>query len=128
MTSCFNCFQSLPEDVAEAIRPVYERLSNRTLLSRCLHGWTQNDNECFHSVLWNLCPKVKWAGYKTVNTCLALAVQTFNKGASTNTDLLKKMDIIPSKSVEDYVEKTDIQRVKHASRKSSVREKAEENR
>ncbi|KAL8606449.1 hypothetical protein ACOMHN_015538 [Nucella lapillus] len=115
--------KSWPLDVAEAIRPVYERLSDRTLLSRCLHGWTQNDNECFHSLLWNLCPKVRWAGHRTVQTSLALAVQTFNKGASTCTDFLKKIDITPSQSVIDSVERRDIQRVKDASRKSSVREK-----
>ncbi|KAL8610518.1 hypothetical protein ACOMHN_060438 [Nucella lapillus] len=115
--------KSLLLDVAEAIRPVYERLSDMTLLSRCLHGRTQNDNECFHSLLWNLCPKVRWAGHRTVQTSLALAVQTFNKGASTCTDFLKKIDITPSQSVIDSVERRDIQRVKDASRKSSVREK-----
>ncbi|KAL8622936.1 hypothetical protein ACOMHN_027057 [Nucella lapillus] len=38
-------------------------------------------------------------------------------------DFLKKIDITPSQSVIDSVERRDIQRVKDASRKSSVREK-----
>ena len=46
-------------------------------------------------------PKVQCAGFRTLETCLALAEQKLNKGASANTDLFKKMDITPSKSVDE---------------------------
>ena len=115
--------KALPADVAEAIKPIYERLSNRTLLAKCLEGWTQNNNECFHSLLWSLCPKVKWASLKTVETCLALAVQRFNRGSSANLALLKKIEITPAKGVGAYAEQQDIVRVKAATRKSSNKQK-----
>ena len=115
--------KSLPADVAAAIRPLYVRLSDRTLLTRCLHGWTQNDNECFHSGLWSLCSKTKWAGLATVEMCLALAVQQFNKGASAHLDLLRKVDITPSRALEEYCEKKDVKRMQHSSRNSTLKEK-----
>lgn len=36
---------SLPEAVAEEILPNFEALSDESLLSKCLHGGTQNQNE-----------------------------------------------------------------------------------
>ena len=45
------------EDIAPLLKPVYERLSNRELLSKCLLGKTQNNNESFH-IIWCKCKKV----------------------------------------------------------------------
>lgn len=115
--------KALPADVAQAIRPVYERLSDRSLLAKCIDGLTQNSNESFHSLLWSICPKVRWACLRTVDTCLGLAVQQFNKGTTATVDVLEKIEITPTKAVVDYAENQDTLRVRTASRKSSNKEK-----
>ena len=40
-----NDHQPLPEDVAEAVRPICTDLNNEKLLERCVGGFTQNSNE-----------------------------------------------------------------------------------
>lgn len=44
-TADYSHQHPLSEAVADAILPVFESLSDRQLLSRCLHGGTQNRNE-----------------------------------------------------------------------------------
>ena len=58
-----------------------------------------------------------------MDTCLGLAVQQFNKGATTIVDVLEKIEITPTKAVVDYAENQDTLRVRTASRKSSNKEK-----
>ena len=53
----FNHDNSLPLPVAEAIRPIFENLSNEKLLEACLHGGTQNQNESFSSLNWQRATK-----------------------------------------------------------------------
>ena len=50
-TSSYQHDHQIPEAVADAIYPSFESLSDETLLSRCLHGGTQNHNEAVNSPL-----------------------------------------------------------------------------
>lgn len=72
---------NLPKDVARALLPVYERLSERKLLERCFRGKTQNSNESFHSVIWNLVPKERHSSLFAVEAAVAEAVLHFNTGS-----------------------------------------------
>lgn len=72
---------NLPKDVARALLPVYERLSETKLLERCLRGKTQNSNESFHSVIWNLVPKERHSSLFAVEAAVAEAVLRFNTGS-----------------------------------------------
>ena len=42
----------LPLDVIAKVKPVYQRLSEEELLSKCLHGKTQNQNESLNGMIW----------------------------------------------------------------------------
>ena len=44
-TSDYQHDHPVPETVADVIHPTFEALSDESLLSRCLHGGTQNQNE-----------------------------------------------------------------------------------
>ncbi|KAL8578549.1 hypothetical protein ACOMHN_028821 [Nucella lapillus] len=112
--------RSLPASVAQALKPIYERLGDPQLL-RCLAGKTQNSNESFHSVLWSLCPKERWGNLRTVDTALAIAVQRFNKGASALQDVM--LELVTGSTVEDFALKEDTARVRKATKKSSDKEK-----
>ena len=54
---------SLPEAVLEEIKPIFRDLSDSALLTKCLHGHTQNPNESFNNCIWVRIPK-------TVFVCL----------------------------------------------------------
>ncbi|XP_070379643.1 uncharacterized protein [Dermacentor albipictus] len=71
---------NLPGYVAEAMLPVYQRLSEPSLLQQCLGAKTQNASESFHSVLWSLMPKEQHASLIAVETALNDAVMRYNAG------------------------------------------------
>ncbi|GFO45971.1 hypothetical protein PoB_007247600 [Plakobranchus ocellatus] len=50
--------------MAEAVRPVYERLMTDALLSCCLSGMTQNAYESLLAQIWQHCPKHLFVGRK----------------------------------------------------------------
>ncbi|KAH7940305.1 hypothetical protein HPB52_023019 [Rhipicephalus sanguineus] len=98
---------NLPEYVAEALLPVYTRLSDRKLLERCQRGKTQNSNESLHSVIWSLVPKTKHASLFTVETAVAEAVARFNAGKKRASEaILKELHLSQgSTDVERCLEK-----------------------
>ena len=84
------------EPIVHLLKPIYARLGSRTLLERCIDGYTQNANESLHSVVWKFCPKVVFLGKHGVETACALAVSTFNDGASSLLEIAKKLGLEPS--------------------------------
>ena len=70
----------LPGAVVELLEPLFEELSNADLLVKCLHGKTQNPNECLNKVIWSCCPKEMWASYKTVQQAVYAVVAQYNDG------------------------------------------------
>ena len=70
----------LPKAVVELLEPIYEELSDPKLLSKCLHGKTQNPNECLNKLIWSRCPKKIWVSLKTVEQASYAAVAHFNDG------------------------------------------------
>ena len=70
----------LSQEVFKAIKPVYDDLSRDELLNRCLEGFTQNSNESFNAVVWNLAPKAYSSGKKVLNIATDIAVCNFNEG------------------------------------------------
>ncbi|XP_077503578.1 uncharacterized protein LOC144114016 [Amblyomma americanum] len=82
---------SLPSDVAEALLPVYSRVSEKSLLQRCIRGKTQNSNESFHSIIWTLIHKERHSSLFAVEAATAEAVLRFNAGCKhTATAILQE--------------------------------------
>ncbi|XP_071479563.1 uncharacterized protein [Diadema antillarum] len=50
----------------EPLLPVLQGLSDESLLSRCLPGYTHNQNEAFNQLIWKRCPKHVWRTAKVV--------------------------------------------------------------
>lgn len=73
---------SLPEAVAEEILPTFEALSDGSLLSKRLHGVTQNQNEALNGMIWQRATKETHSSLLTVELATFLAVSVFNDGAS----------------------------------------------
>lgn len=86
--------RNLPPHVCLALRPVYERLSDKKLLERCQRGKTQNSNESLHSMIWALAPKERHASLFAVEAAVAEAVMKFNAGnARTSEGILGELGL-----------------------------------
>ena len=68
------------------LMPIYKRLSEDQLLSRCVSGKTQNANECLHSLIWARCAKDHFASRKRVQFAVTTAAREFNFGAAASQD------------------------------------------
>ena len=61
-TNDYKPGKGLPRDVVEEVKPVFARLSEDSLLERCLDGKTQNQNESLNGMIWDLVPKEVFVG------------------------------------------------------------------
>lgn len=72
------------KDIAQRLLPIYKKMADRQLLSRCLSGKTQNANESLHSVIWSRCQKDKFSSRDKVEVAILLGVGMFNMGATAS--------------------------------------------
>lgn len=91
----FEHKNSIPEAVMEAIKPTYKDLAHPDLLSKCLHGRTQNPNESFNNIIWTRVPKNVFVGIKTLKWGVNDAVLTFNDGNMGRIRVLMYLNIVP---------------------------------
>ena len=64
-------------------------LSSDQLLTKCLHGRTQNVNEALNQLIWKKCPKDVFVERFTLEVGVFSAVINFNNGATGIIDVLK---------------------------------------
>lgn len=110
-TQKFKPGPGLPLTVIADVKPIFARLSQDTLLMKCLHGKTQNQNESFNKMIWDRVPKATYVGRDLFELGVYDAVGSFNMGASSSLEILKKVKIDPGKYTTAGCEKIDISRV-----------------
>ena len=109
----------IPPRLAKHIKPIFERLCNRSLLERCVMGATQNQNESFNSVVWLRCSKTDFSSPATVKLAVNLAVLTFNRGMSSLTSVLGRLGIQLGPLGLRCLESKDADRIQRAASKAS---------
>ena len=113
----------LPKAIFEVIKPLYIRLTDKALLRRCLRGATQNQNECFNGLVWQISPKTSFCGAVVVEFAAAFATSWFNDGAVAVHRILEEMHLEPGSFTEGALRVLDQSRAYHAARKASEAEK-----
>ncbi|KAH7943390.1 hypothetical protein HPB52_007793 [Rhipicephalus sanguineus] len=114
---------NLPKEVAEAMLPVYTRLSEKALLQRCQQGKTQNSNESLHSVIWSLASKEQHASLFAVEAAAAEAVLRFNTGnLNASAAILQQLDINISSSASLKAREKDRRRTASSNKKREASE------
>jgi len=83
----------LDATVAKYIFPIFEDLSRKDLLERCLGGHTQNANESFNATVWRLAPKHLHCGRKIIEIAAWIAAGIFNEGYLSVLRIMSSMDI-----------------------------------
>ncbi|GFU89254.1 uncharacterized protein TNCV_2549751 [Trichonephila clavipes] len=71
-------YKGLSNEVLNMIKPTYLELCTKELLTKCLHGKTQNSNECLNGVIWQRVPKEVFVCLKTLKSGALDAVIQFN--------------------------------------------------
>ncbi|GFW62453.1 uncharacterized protein LOC101238613 [Trichonephila clavipes] len=72
--------QGRPNKIINQMKPTYLKLCDETLLKKCLHGKTQNCNESYNNILWNIVPKNIFIGLETFRLGALLALILYNSG------------------------------------------------
>lgn len=114
---------SLPEAVMEAIKPVFQALSSPDLLSKCLHGRTQNTNESLNQLIWCRCPKTTFVGADSVKIAANDAVAYYNDGNTARKSVLEELGITPGVFCDIALSRLDKERVDKAEFSSSAESK-----
>ncbi|GFX36987.1 uncharacterized protein TNCV_1174891 [Trichonephila clavipes] len=73
-------YKGLSNEVLNMIKPTYLELCTKELLTKCLHGKTQNSNECLNGVIWQRVPKEVFMCLKTLKSGALDDVIQFNDG------------------------------------------------
>ena len=70
----------MPLDIVMKLKPIFAELSDESLMEKCLHGKTQNQNESFNSMIWDRIPKTRYVSLTQLELEVYDAVAHFNIG------------------------------------------------
>lgn len=118
-------YRALPENVLNAIKPIYENLSQDVLLEQYIDDFTQNNNESFHNIIWKIAPKNIYSGTIAVELAAYITTCTFNEGARSLLQILKAMQVQIGTYAHAYVTAEDENRIIQAEMSTSSSTKEE---
>ena len=87
--------------VVAKVKPIYTRLSEVSLIKKCLHGKTQNQNEVLNGMIWNRIPKEVFVGRNLLEFGMFDAISHFNIGSKTIIQLFAQLNIPIGKYTEE---------------------------
>lgn len=108
----------------ELLEPVFRRLSDESLLRRCLPGFSQNNNESINSLVWARAPKHKFHGPQRVEMAAMGAILQFNEGASSKHLVMENAGISCGEHSVTGSAQKDKKRVDNAKFKASKKQKS----
>ncbi|KYN21800.1 Cytochrome b [Trachymyrmex cornetzi] len=109
-------YTALPQDVIEAIQPIYQDLSKDSLLQRCVGGFTQNNNESLNQLIWKISPKSISGTSTIVEIAAYVASGVFNEGAFAFLQFMQDMNIGMGPSSHEWARATDTERIDRANK------------
>ena len=71
---------NIPKAIREHLQPIFSDLSSHNLLSKCLHGLTQNVDEALNNIIWKKCPKRSFVQRNILEIATYSALIEFNDG------------------------------------------------
>lgn len=104
----------LPSEIMSAIKPVFQDLTNNSLLEKCSLGKTQNPNESFNNSVWTILPKRTFVGMNTLKFGVYQAVNNFNIGNIAKCEVLNYLQLDPGEHMLTAMEALDSDRVRQS--------------
>ena len=105
------------------MKPIYQRLSEDSLLQKCLDGKTQNQNEALNAMMWERVPKGVFVGSEVLQLGVYDAVSHFNITGSNQIKVFETLGIPPGEFCLIECQQSDYNRVSKAEYKSQERNK-----
>ena len=84
-----------------------------------LDGYTQNANESINNIIWQICPKNKYHGLKTVEIGEGIATSIFNDGSKALKRPLELMKLTCGKFTQNYFQMTDANLIKQSEKRKT---------
>ena len=125
-TSMYKPGPGLPQAVIKHVKPIFNELSQESLLRKCLHGKTQNQNECYNGLIWGRLPKTTYVSLTQLRFGSYDAVAHFNIGQKSSLLIYEKLKMIPGRYMTKQCSNINRKRLFHSNYKSS--EKARKRR
>ena len=110
---------SLPLEIGKKLVPIFQRLTEDKLLQRCKRNRTQNPNESLHGLIWRLCPKITFAGRRTIENATSMAICQFSMGATYRETLCRALGINPGKHLMEQNIRKSLTRIRKAEKATS---------
>ncbi|KZC06761.1 hypothetical protein WN55_07534 [Dufourea novaeangliae] len=107
-------YKALPQDVLDAINPIYVDLTRSELLERCFGRVNQNNNESYNQLIWKISPKILPSGFATVELAAHISACRFNEGYWGILQIYAAMVIKCELNIHLYLTTEDSTRVKTA--------------
>lgn len=107
-------YSPLPQDVIDAIEPIYKDLTDEKLLERCIGGYTQNANESLNHMIWQIAPKKLSGSLPIVEFAANIGAVTFNEGSGALLSCMHDLGIGLGPSAHAYVKEVDAERIERA--------------
>ena len=82
---------AFPDYVCKHIKPVFETLTQDSLLNKCAHDGSQNTNKSLHNIIWQWCPKISFAGRKRIKLAVEDASIEYNDGESGKLSIFSEL-------------------------------------
>ena len=79
------------------LKPIFAELGDESLLEKCLHGKTQNQNESFNPMIWDRIPQMRYVSFTQLELGVYDAVANFKIGKNASVLIYEKMNLIPGK-------------------------------
>ena len=124
----------IPMAVMKHVEDIFHDLADINLLSRVVHGKTQNANECFNSTVWNLLSKNGFANRPLVELAVYMAVCQYNEGQLSTLEVLTDLHFPVGKETAQRCKSMDKIRVEkrkkaesNKSKRKKLRSENEEN-
>ena len=105
---------AFPKYVCQAIKPVFEILSETSLLEKCAHGGSQNPNESFHNLIWSKCPKSTFVGRFRLEIAVAEATIVYNSGELARKDVYTLLKVPMTSFLTNEMKLMDSKRIQNA--------------
>ena len=91
----YNDSNRLPNIFLKELEPIFTRLTDKSLLSRCLMGLTQNQNESINAILWKHCPKTWFCGKRRIEIGIFNTIIKLNSEATTTAIVYESSGVQP---------------------------------
>ena len=99
-------------NIALRVGKVIDKLTCDSLLDKCLHRKTQNQNESFNNMIWERLPKSTSVGLQQLSSGIYDAVSNFNIGAKAIISLYERLNMVPGFYTNVRCDKINKKRIK----------------